>query len=207
MALRHSLNPIYLGVTLDRTIYYKEHATKLKAKVNTRINNIISKLANLKFGANATTVRTMALSLCYYAAKYAYPLLERSSYAHKINPALNNTCRCITECLKAPDVNKLYILTGIAPPDIRRRVHSQAKRRRQVTDQRHQMYGNQPAPCRMKSRHSFMSDVLPLSQLPESERMELLKKRLKNSPDEDISCEISVATGSFGGLRHLGMSQ
>jgi len=35
MALQYSPNPINLGVTLDRTLSYKEHVIKLKVKVNT----------------------------------------------------------------------------------------------------------------------------------------------------------------------------
>jgi len=46
MALQPSPNPIYLGVTLDRTLSYKEDVIKLKAKVNIQ-NKIISKSVNL----------------------------------------------------------------------------------------------------------------------------------------------------------------
>ena len=38
-------NPIYLGVTIDRTLSFKQHALNTKAKVNTR-NNLLRKLTN-----------------------------------------------------------------------------------------------------------------------------------------------------------------
>ena len=36
---------VYLGVTLDRTLSFREHCMKLKGKISTR-NNILGKLAN-----------------------------------------------------------------------------------------------------------------------------------------------------------------
>ena len=43
--LEYNNFPVYLGVTLDRTLSYAEHTKKVKEKVDTR-NNILSKLAN-----------------------------------------------------------------------------------------------------------------------------------------------------------------
>ena len=47
--LTHCNLPVYLGVTLDRTLSYKAHIEKTKKKVGTR-NNIIRKLQNSKWG-------------------------------------------------------------------------------------------------------------------------------------------------------------
>ncbi|KAJ8409277.1 hypothetical protein AAFF_G00234750 [Aldrovandia affinis] len=69
--------------------------------------------------------------------KYACLVWERSTHAKKLDPALNESCRCITGCLKPTNTNNLYILAGIAPPDIRRAVASRTERRRQTTDERH----------------------------------------------------------------------
>ena len=66
--------PVYLGVTLDRTLSYKAHIIeKTKKKVGTR-NNIIRKLRTSKWGATPTTLRSSALALCYSAAEYACPV-------------------------------------------------------------------------------------------------------------------------------------
>ena len=66
---KNTPHPKYLGVTLDRTLSYKEHIHNTKMKVDTR-NNLLRKLSNSKWGANASTIRTTALALCYYEAEY-----------------------------------------------------------------------------------------------------------------------------------------
>ena len=43
--LEHIPNPVYLAVTLDRTLSYKEHRHKLKCKTSAR-NNILRELSN-----------------------------------------------------------------------------------------------------------------------------------------------------------------
>ena len=97
--LTHCNLPVYLGVTLDRTLSYKAHIEKTKKKVGTR-NNIIRKLRTSKWEATPTTLRLSALALCYSAAEYACPVWERSTHAKKLNATLNETCRMITGCLK-----------------------------------------------------------------------------------------------------------
>ena len=106
--------PVYLGVTLDRTLSYKAHIEKIKKKVGTR-DNIIRKLRTSKWGATPTTLRSSALALCYSAAEYACPVWERSTHAKKLDATLNETCRMITGCLKPTNTNSLPVLAGIAP--------------------------------------------------------------------------------------------
>ena len=57
--LENTQHPKYLGVTLDRTLSYKEHTHNTKMKVATR-NNLLRKLSNSKCGANASTIRKAA---------------------------------------------------------------------------------------------------------------------------------------------------
>ena len=71
--ISHDKYPVYLGVTLDRTLSFKEHTRKLKAKIPSR-NALLSKLANSKWGANLYTLRTTALALCFSTAEYACPV-------------------------------------------------------------------------------------------------------------------------------------
>ena len=88
--LQHTQNPVYLGITLDRTLSYKAHNMKTKAKINAR-NNMICKLANSRGGANPSTLRTSALVLCYSVAQYACPVWQHSRHAKKLDPALKNS--------------------------------------------------------------------------------------------------------------------
>ena len=93
--LENTPHPKYLVVTLYRTLCYKEHMHNTKMKVATR-NNILRKLSNSKWGANASTIRTTSLALCYSVAEYAVPVWTRSSHAQKLNPELNSACRVVT---------------------------------------------------------------------------------------------------------------
>ena len=68
--LEHTPSPTYLGVTLDRTLSYSTHITKVKAKTAAR-NNILRKLTNSKWGTHPSTIKTTALALCYSTAEYA----------------------------------------------------------------------------------------------------------------------------------------
>jgi len=70
--LKHDPNPVYLGVTLDRTLSYKEHLSKTAAELKSR-NNLLSKLAGSSWGANAKTLCTSALALCYSVTEYCCP--------------------------------------------------------------------------------------------------------------------------------------
>ena len=67
VVLENTAYPKYLGVTLVRTLNYKQHILNTKMKVATR-NNLLKKLAKSKWGTNARTIRTTALALCYSTA-------------------------------------------------------------------------------------------------------------------------------------------
>eukprot|EP00057_Strongylocentrotus_purpuratus_P005102 XP_003730216.1 PREDICTED: RNA-directed DNA polymerase from mobile element jockey-like [Strongylocentrotus purpuratus] len=144
VSLKHCDHPVYLGITLDRTLSYK--------------------------------------------TEYACPVWGRSSHTKKVDAALNDSCRCITGCLKPTNVDSLHSLAGIAPPDVRRTVASRTERSRQVEDTRHPLYSHQPARTRLKSRKSFLHTVQPLSQPPHSTRVILWEeKRSENHHHEKLS--------------------
>ena len=115
-------------------------------KVATR-NNLLRKLSNSKWGANASTIRTTALAVCYSVAEYASPVWARSYHAHKLNPELNSACRAVTGCMKPTNVEDLYLLAGIAPPDIRRDVCARVEKTKQETNKAHSLYGEKNTIC------------------------------------------------------------
>ena len=157
-SLDHCQHPVYLGVTLDRTLSFKQHIEKVKGKVRTR-NNLLRKLANSLWGASAPTLRATALALCYSAAEYACPVWERSSHSKKLDPTLNDSCRAITGFLKPMSVDTLHVLSGIAPPDIRWSVTSRMERLRQSQDRRHPCHDIEPAQKHLKLRKSSLHTV------------------------------------------------
>ena len=119
------------------------------------------KLSNSKWGANPSTIRTTALALCYSVAEYAAPVWARSSHAQKLHPELNSACRAVTGCMKPTTVEDLYLLAGIAPPDIRRDVCARVEKTKQETNEAHPLYDQIPAMRRLKSRNCFLCSVNP----------------------------------------------
>ena len=155
-------NPIYLGVTLDSTLRFKQHALNTKTKVNTR-NNLLRKLTNSEWGAHPATVRTTALALCFSTAEFACSSWGRSRHTWHVDIALNDTCRIITGCLNATPIPCLFALAGIAPPDIRRKVASNADFCLQEDDTRHPLHGQRPAKHRLPSTNSFIDSTEALT--------------------------------------------
>ena len=95
------------------------HIRNRKMKVATR-NNLLTKLATSKWGANPRTIRTTSLALSYYTAEYAAPVWARSAHAKNLDPELNQACRSVTGCLQPTNVEDLYLLSGISPPTTKR---------------------------------------------------------------------------------------
>ena len=154
--IEHDSVPKYLGVTLDRTLSFKQHCSNIAAKVQAR-NNLLSKLTNSTWGANPHVMRTTALAMCYSVAEYACPVWLDSAHSKTIDIALNETCRKVTGCIRSTPINALYNLAGIAPPFIRRKSHLVAEKSKQETDPRHPLYGVLPVERRLKSRFSFLN--------------------------------------------------
>ena len=108
-----------------------------------------------------STTRTTAVTLCYSVAEYAAPLWARSHHAHVMGSELNTARSVITGCLKPTNVEDLYLLAGIAPPDIRRDVCARVEKKKQESYVAHSLYGQTPTESRLKSRSCFLSSVSP----------------------------------------------
>ena len=153
--LQNDKFPVYLGVTLDRTLSFNEHCKKVKGKTAKR-NNILGKLANSNWGADPQTLKMTAMALCYSTAEYCAPVWANSCHARKIDPELNNACRTITGNLRATPISVVYRLAGIAPPHIRRETRKMTQKHKQETDPRHTLFGHVQPRKRLRSRSSFM---------------------------------------------------
>ena len=113
--LPNSNNPVYLGVTLDRSLTYKKQLESLQSKVNAR-NGLRRCLAGSSWGAYTSTLRTGALALVYSAAEYASPAWCRSTHTRKLDVALDDTMRIITGCMRPTETTFLPVLTGTILP-------------------------------------------------------------------------------------------
>ena len=129
-------------------------------KVATR-NNLLRKWANSKWGTSASTIRTTALALCYFVAEYAATVWAISHHAHVLDSELNTACRAITGCLKSTNVEDMYLLAGIAPPDIRRDVCAREENKKQESNVSHSLYGQNLTENCLKSMSCFFSSIRP----------------------------------------------
>ena len=171
--LDKSTHTKYLGVTLDKSLNYKQHIRNTKMKVATR-NYLLTKLATSKWGANPSTIRTTVLALSYSTAEYAAPVWARSAHAKNLDPELNQVCRSVTGCLKLTNVEDLYLLSEeMSVPEWRDR-------------------NNQPERLTLclvrclKSRHCFLSGVQPANFPAKVIRCSEWRKRLRNKSHIDI---------------------
>ena len=150
--LDHTHSPVYLSITLDRSITYRNHCLKTRAKLSSS-NNVLRKMHGTNWGACPRTMKTTATALCLSVAEYCCPVWARSTHRKLVDTTLNETCRLITVCIRPTATPDLYVLSGIAPTEIRRSVHSQNERTKQLTDQRHSLHYHQPVKSRLYKDH------------------------------------------------------
>jgi len=94
--INHDPCPVYPGVSvsLDRSLTFRQHA-KTAAKIKSR-NNIIAKLAGISWGANAQTLQSSAVALCYSVAEYCVPMWGHSSHVKLVDRQLNEAMRIMS---------------------------------------------------------------------------------------------------------------
>jgi len=92
----------------------------------------------------------------------------------------------MTSCLKPTPEEKLYPLTGIAPPHIRRKIASEIERVKQTSNERHPMYGIHNETFHLKSRKSFVKYTTNLENNPQTARIKLWKEESKQQVEEKL---------------------
>ena len=154
--------PTYLGVKLDRTLSFRQHLENLSAKTTARVA-LIRRLAGTTWGAATKTLKVSTLALVYSAAEYCAPVWCRSSHTKKLDTVLNSAMRTVSGCLRATPVNHLTILSGIAPPTLRREAAVLALSRKAQANEDHllhRMLQERPTRARLKSRRPFSQKAI-----------------------------------------------
>ena len=175
--LDHTHSHVYLGITLDRSLTYRNHCLKTRAKLSSR-NNLLR-----NWRACPHTMRTTATVLCLSVAAYCCPVWARSTHRKLVDTTLNETCRLITGCIRPTATPDLYVLSSIAPPEIRRSIHSQNERTKQLTDQRHSLHHHQPVKSRLHSCNSFVSTSQPLLCKPAEAHVAIWQEQWEATED------------------------
>ena len=119
-------------------------------------------------------MRTTATALCISpicVAEHCCPVRARSVHRKLIDITLNETCRVITGIIRPTATPDLYVLSGIAPPEIQRSVRSQNERTKQLTCQRHSLCHHQPVSNHLHSRNILFSTSQPLMCKPAEARL------------------------------------
>lgn len=153
-------------------LHTSNHIAKTKAKFKSR-NSTLKKLANTKWGIYASTICTIAFTICYSTAEYASPLWSRWSCTKKIKPASNSSYRSSTGCLKPTKVDDHHLLSSIAPAYVRRTVHFQLEKLRQEIDFCYPLYCCEPMTKRLNSSHSVLYSVEPLNDIAPNQCLSL----------------------------------
>jgi len=91
--------PTYLSITLDCSLIYKKHIRKRATKLQPAITYYGLRVltCSQQWGASPELLLTTALALSYSTAEYTCPVRERSNLAKRLDHALNESCRLITD--------------------------------------------------------------------------------------------------------------
>lgn len=152
-------------------------------KVQAR-NNLLKKLSGTQWGARPHTMSTTRLAFYFSAGEYACPVWSRSKHVKHVHVALNDNGRAVRSCLRSTPINKIYCLSGIAPPRIRRSETTDLERIKPLKDDRHPMFQYETVRTRLKSRQSFITSSMELKDPLDQAR--LLRQRAEAEIDDPI---------------------
>jgi len=84
-------------------------------------NNLLMKLAGSSWSANAETLRTSAMALCYSVAEYYAPVWSRSPHTRLVDVQVNSPMHLISATLRSIPLPWLPVLSNIELPALRRK--------------------------------------------------------------------------------------
>jgi hypothetical protein len=106
--LRNNIFSKYLGVTLDRTLAFRQHLKNVAAKLKTRYN-VIQKLCGTMWGSSADTLRGSVMGLVYSVAEHCASVWLNSAHTGIIDSQLNSLMRLISVTIRSTPVQWLPV--------------------------------------------------------------------------------------------------
>ena len=112
--------PTYLGITLNRSLTYKNHWYKLKQKVSLRVA-LVRKLSGYSRGTLFDTLQTSATALVFAPAEHWVPFWCRSTPIKTVDVPLNEAKQIASSCIRPTSLTFLPPFSGIQSPKCRQK--------------------------------------------------------------------------------------
>jgi ribonuclease HI len=166
--------PVFLGVSFDRTLSFRPHEVRISKKMKSRIS-VMRALSGTTWGCNAATLRQVYQCYVESVYKYAAGAWYNTGSATKgapvsrplVNRAHNQAARVITGCTKMTSIEKLTIEARLTPPDVTARILSASSLERHLRLPLHhptRHTTSDETPDRCKSRRTWKGMAKATSQ-------------------------------------------
>ena len=120
ICLKHDPHPVYLGVTLDRTLSFKQHTTKTAGKLKSSKQPPVQAGWYI-MGCQCKHSSVICSGSLLLSCRVLLLGVVKVQPHRKVDSQLNSTMRQITGCLRPTETQWLPVLANIAPLDLRRK--------------------------------------------------------------------------------------
>jgi ribonuclease HI len=113
--------PVFLGVTLDRTLSFRPHVEEVKKKMKSRLN-VLRALTGKSWGCSKEDLRLVHKTLIQSVADYcaaAWASFSNPSIKQDLEPAQNEAARIITGACRSSPTDLVLMEAGLEPLSVR----------------------------------------------------------------------------------------
>lgn len=155
--VEYEANPQYLGNILDRSLTYRPNLENIKSKLKSRVN-IIQKLAGTTWGCSAKTLKISSQAMVISTSDFCSPVWMNSVHTNKVDTQINRALRIVSGAVDPTEVEWLYVLSNVAPPQIARQEAALRECRKIEMDSDLPIFkdiASAPTTLRLQSRNPF----------------------------------------------------